>query len=63
MAHPCSHNFGEDCGENDPKPDPLDSTTTNGWEKLDLQKVYDLLGKLLSEDQDYKVTFTLIKKR
>ena len=33
-----------------------------GWEKLDLQKVYDLLGKLLSEDLDYKVTFTLTKK-
>ena len=56
------HYYCPVCGENDPKPDPLDSTATNWRGNLNLQKVYDLLGKLLSEDQDYKVTFTLMKK-
>ena len=33
-----------------------------GWEKLDLQKVYDLLAKLLCEDKDYEIKFTVTRK-
>ena len=32
------------------------------WEDLDLQKVYDVLAKLLSQDKDYTVKFTVTRK-
>ena len=32
------------------------------WGKLDVNKVYQLLCKLLSEEQDYEVRFTVTRK-
>ena len=32
------------------------------WEKMDLEKAYQVLAKLLSEDQDYEVKFILTRK-
>lgn len=32
------------------------------WQDLDVQKIYDLMGKLLSEDKDYEVKFTVTRK-
>ena len=34
-----------------------------GWDKFDLQKAYDLLATLLSEDQDYKIKITITGKK
>ena len=39
-----------------------EAQTPNVIGKVDTEKMYQMLGKLLSEDQDYEVKFTVTKK-
>ncbi len=43
-------------------PKDLSPKDNTDWSKLDLQKVYDLLGKLLSENSDYEIRFKVRRK-